>query len=67
MARCDNCGTGSFEKECRKCGYKVIATVVLDPGTIVYCDVCGCHFWNVCANGHPTVPVELNKKAVARK
>ena len=68
MARCENCGQGGWENkdghECNKCGFKKIANTLLDPGTLVYCDTCGNHYWNRCANGHLTTPVELNKPTI---
>lgn len=68
MARCENCGAPGWENkdgnECKKCGFKKIANTLLDPGTLVFCESCGCTYWNKCTNGHASdhlTPVVHNK------
>jgi len=68
MARCDQCGAPGWENrdgyECKKCGFKKIANTLLDPGTLVFCEGCGCTYLNKCNNGHSSdylTPVEYNK------
>jgi len=43
---CENCGAkGQKEKkECQKCGYLKPTSKELEPGTLIYCEGCGCTY-----------------------
>jgi DNA-directed RNA polymerase subunit RPC12/RpoP len=67
--RCSNCGHPGFEDkagyECRKCGFKNIASTALPIATLIYCEDCGHHWLDECGNNHPStswIVVTLSKK-----
>ena len=41
---CENCGQKGFEKECKKCGYKIVKTVEGGTFKMYFCDECGCTY-----------------------
>lgn len=53
---CPNCGAPGLEnidnQICKKCDYNHVRPSVRPEVSLVFCEICGVHYFDVCPQGH---------------